>query len=227
MNFLKKVRENLRDPKKKSITLLCIYFIFFIFVFIVLNGGNDSQSEVAIPELDENSSVNSEISSYEYIYKLNINNQLIEVTGTLYNNEEVFDYQNKRYYKKDNTIYVLENELIELTQPIDIDVSKYSYKFIEELINNSEFIEKTTYKDQKEKTTYNINIQKYFELNNEQIDCNLVDCVNTVIPIIVESSNNIDNVLIDLSSYYGYTYTVEISYTNINNIQDLKISTLE
>ena len=37
MKFLKDIRENLKDPKKRSLTLLGFYALFFIFVFIVLN----------------------------------------------------------------------------------------------------------------------------------------------------------------------------------------------
>ena len=45
MKFIKVVRENLKNPKKKSLTLLVLYAIFFIFVFAVLH---------SVPTKDDN-----------------------------------------------------------------------------------------------------------------------------------------------------------------------------
>ena len=36
MEFFKNIRENLKDPKKKSLMLLGFYALFFVFVFLVL-----------------------------------------------------------------------------------------------------------------------------------------------------------------------------------------------
>ena len=204
MKFFKKIREYLKDPKKKSLTMLGIYAIFFIFVFIFINTGNSSTPDY-VPEDTTN-----EINNYEYIYKINNNEIINEITGTYKNNEDSFNYNGLNYIKKENTIY-LNNAPVTL----DFDIDRYKYNNIELLIENSD--SKTTYKESN-KVIYNINVNKYYTLLNEVNNCNIIDCTNIEIPITVESSGNIDYVLIDLSNYYGYKYTIEINYNNINKV---------
>ena len=44
MKYFNKMKEFLKDPKKKSLTLLGIYALFFIFVFAVTSGGGNSST---------------------------------------------------------------------------------------------------------------------------------------------------------------------------------------
>ncbi|MBQ9071648.1 MAG: hypothetical protein IJY25_00625 [Bacilli bacterium] len=212
MNFIKSIRENLKDPKKKALTQLGIYLVFFIFVFAVLSGSNPPTENYIEEEIPVG------INSYEYIYKINNNGVLLEVNGTLTDTEEIFNYNGLQYSKIGNVVY-LNNEIV--TEIFNTDL--YKYNNIETLIEKSEFIEKTTYKDNNEKTTYNISMDKYFSVINEINNCTNIDCTVINSNIVVESSDNINKVTIDLTNYYGYLYTIEINYNNINNIE--KIST--
>ena len=65
---------------------------------------------------------------------------------------------------------------------------------------------------------YNINVNKFLTLLNEVNNCNNIDCSYINVSIAVESNDYINNVLIDLSNYYGYKYTIEIIYKNINGV---------
>ena len=40
MNYLKELKEKLKDPKKKAFAQFALYGIFFIIVFVLLSGGN-------------------------------------------------------------------------------------------------------------------------------------------------------------------------------------------
>ena len=206
MNFIKKVIENLKDPKKKALTQLGLYGIFFVFVFILLSGGNSTPTTY-IPE-----ETTDTVSNYEYIYKINNNEIINQITGTLKNNEDTFNYNGLNYTKKEGIIYLNNAQVSNL----DFDIDRYKYEKIELLIENSD--SKTTYKDSK-KTVYNINVSKYFTLLNEVNNCGVIDCSLITIPITVETNNYINYVVIDLSNYYGHKYTVEINYNNINAIQ--------
>lgn len=205
MNFLSKIKDNLKDPKKKAITKLSIYVIFFVIVFILIGLGGNSEAPSYIPE--ENTSA---ISSYEYIYKINNNEVINEITGTLNNNIDVFNYNGLNYIKKEGNIY-LNNNVVN----IDFDIDKYKYDKIQVLIENSD--SKTTYTDSN-KIVYNMNVNEYFTLLNELNDCSVIDCTIINVPITIESDDYISYVLIDLSNYYGYKYTIEINYKNINKI---------
>jgi len=205
MNFIKKVRENLKDPKKKALTQLALYAIFFVFVFILIGMGNNSNISNYVPE-----ETNKEVTNYEYIYKVNNNEIINQITGTLNNNEDIFNYNGLNYVKKEGVTY-LNNTPVTL----DFDVDRYKYKNIELLIQNAD--SKTTYTDSS-KVVYNMNIVEYFTLLNETNNCSIIDCTIINVPITVEEENHINHVLIDLSNYYGHKYIVEINYNNINKI---------
>lgn len=223
VEIIKKIRLGLKNPKTKSLTLLGIYSLFFIFVFVVLNMSKNNTLNTS--SISENESVDDKtVSSYEYAININNNNLLTTISGTYSNNEEIFNFNNNKYYVKDDIVYILDNG-VKTPVNLDINIKNYRYDKLEEIIKNSKFIEKTVYNDDREKSTYNIDIKKYFELLNQNIDCNIVNC-NIVIPITVEAKENINKVILDFNSYFNYNYIIEINYSNINNIKELKISTL-
>ena len=199
-----KIKEFMGDPKKKALTQLALYGIFFIFVFMFINAGSSSTTDY-IPSETTNT-----VSSYEYIYKINNNEIIEEITGTLQNNEDVFNYKGINYNKKEDIIY-LNNEPITL----DFDIDKYKYDKIELLTLNSD--SKTTYTDNN-KVVYNMSMKEYFTLLNENNNCENMDCTLINALITVESDDYINHVIIDLSNYYGYKYNIEIHYNNINKI---------
>ena len=67
MNFFRSIKESLKDPKKKSITLLVFYLIFFIIVFILF-GISDSKKNNYVPISKEENKIEKE----EYFYKYSI-----------------------------------------------------------------------------------------------------------------------------------------------------------
>ena len=205
MNFIKTVREWLKDPKKKALTQLGLYAVFFIFVFILIGMGGNSSTPDYIKE-----DTNKEVTNYEYIYKINNNEVIQNITGTLNNSEDIFNYNGLNYVKKEGVIYLNNTPIT-----IDFDIDRYKYKSIELLIENAD--SKTTYTDSK-KIVYNMNVVEYFTLLNEVNNCNILDCSIISVPITVEEDNYISHVIIDLSNYYGYKYIVEINYNNINKI---------
>lgn len=208
MNYFNKTKEFLKDPKKKSLTLLGIYAIFFIFVFAVTSSGTSSTPNYSPESKEKNIDTTS---SYEYIYKINNNEVINEINGTYNNEEDTFNYNGLNYIKKDGIIY-LNNTPVD---NLDFDIDRYKYNNMELLIENSD--SKTTYKDSN-KIVYTMNVNEYFTLLNESNNCSNIDCTIIEIPITVESDDYINHVIIDLSNYYGYKYIIEINYNNINKI---------
>lgn len=205
MEFIRKVREWLKDPKKKALTQLGLYAVFFIFVFILIGMGGNSSTSNYIKE-----DTNKEVTNYEYIYKINNNEVINEIVGTLNNSEDTFNYNGLNYVKKEGVIYLNNTPIT-----IDFDIDRYKYKNIELLIQNAD--SKTTYTDSK-KIVYNMNVVEYFTLLNEVNNCSVIDCTIISVPITVEKDDYISYVSIDLSNYYGHKYIVEINYNNINKI---------
>ena len=205
MEFIRKVREWLKDPKKKALTQLGLYAVFFIFVFILIGMGGNSSTPDYIKE-----ATNKEVTNYEYIYKINNNEVINEIVGTLNNSEDTFNYNGLNYVKKEGVTYLNNTPVT-----IDFDIDRYKYKNIELLIQNAD--SKTTYTDSK-KIVYNMNVVEYFTLLNEVNNCSVIDCTIISVPITVEKDDYISYVSIDLSNYYGHKYIVEINYNNINKI---------
>ena len=204
MNLFNKVKEGLKDPKTNALTKLGLYGIFFIIVFIVFASSN-TNTPTYIPE--ENNDV---VSSYSYIYKINNNEVINEVTGTLKNNKDTFNYNGLNYTKENGVVYFNNT-----ATNIDFDVDKYKYEKIELLIENSD--SKTTYNDSN-KVVYNIGVSKYFNILNETNNCNVLDCSLIQVQITIETDTYINNVLIDLTNNYGYKNIIEKNYNNINNV---------
>lgn len=205
---IKMIRENLKDPKKKALTQLAIYAVFFAFVFIFIGVSESSSNSNYTDYVKEEKK--DKISNYEYVYNINNNGIINQIVGTLKEDEESFNYNNLNYIKKEDIIY-LNNTPVTL----DFDVDRYKYEQIKLLIKNSD--SKTTYTDS-EKIVYNMNVIEYFTLLNELSNCGIVDCTYVNISMTVESDEYINHVLIDLSNYYGYKYIIEINYNNINKI---------
>ena len=201
MEYIRKIKEFLKNSKNKSLTLLGVYAIFFIFVFANIS----SKSSTSVDYIEKEP---TSIKNYEYTYKINDNENIMEIKGTINDNENIFNYNNLNYVKKNGIIYLNNNQV----DNFNFDADRYKYENIELLIENSD--SKTTYKDNT-KIVYTISSNEYFGLlnNTENIEINEI-----MISIAVESDEFINSVIIDLSNYYGYKYMVEINYSNINVI---------
>ncbi len=215
-NFIKKIKEFKKDPKKRSLYLLIVYGIFFIIVFIYIKSGQpsntpikyDNNSQTANENI-ENSQNKKEISNYEYTYEINKDNNLLKISGTYYDNKDNFkldseDYNIKDYYIYSNTT----NELI-----VEFPISRLSYNEIEKLLNNFDYNSKTEYKDGNISYEYIINNKDYKTFINDSND------IDGNIKIIVNKKDYIEKLEIDLSEYYNIeNYKIIINYANINNI---------
>ena len=190
MKFFRSIKENLKDPKKRSITLLVIYAVFFAFVILLIRTGDKA---VYNPVNNESDDI---IESYEFRYIINDNINKEEISGIW-----------------DGSTYSLTNG-----EEINFEIEMFSYWNIEKLIDNSEFVKKTTYKDGKEETIYNIQVKEYFELLNIDNECLENSCNDITVDISVQSLDYIESVTIDLKNYYSYDYNINITYSNINNI---------
>lgn len=136
---------------------------------------------------------------------------VISVSNNNYSNYNYQDEINKNDEIKvsyDYIVTVNDNDNIYM-----ISDSQYSYDNINRLLNISEYIEKTIYRDNSEKIIYNIKLDKYFEFFNIDDMCNEYDCTNIDLIITVYKYDYINKVNIDLSNYYEYNYNINIEYS--------------
>lgn len=199
MKFLKEIKEKLKNPKTRSLTLLGIYAVFFIFVFALIRSGES----ISVVEEDNIIDVEDKKLSYSYKYTIYDNEDIIEVSGVHYDNVDKFFYNDVEYEKIGKYFY--SND-----EMVDLDIDYYGYDILESLIGNSDSM--TKYKDD-DTVLYSINSSKYFDLFDKQLDCEIDDCLSDIL-LRVDKGEYINNVEIDLSNYFKYNYSVVIEYSN-------------
>lgn len=200
--YLNKFKKFRKDPKKRSISLLIIYGIFFIFVFIYVRGYNPVNSNIV-------STSKSSISNYEYSIDFNINNEVISFDGIYLDSQNKLNIDSK---------YMINNNIISYNNiniSYDFIINKLNYNSINKFIDSYEYESKTEYKDTNIKYEYiinNVDIALYLNEENRYEG-------NTNITIY--KKDYINEVVIDLSSYYNSNYVINIKYNNINNISNI------
>ena len=221
MNYIKQTKEFLKDPKKKAITQLAIYGVFFIFVFILINSSGNRVTTPIIEESKTPTEYYADMTSYDYKVTYTNIDKVDIIEGTYYNNTSLFDYNNLKYYYED-MLYVINNNSYILSS-IEYDVTKIFNNNLHTIFENLNEESKTTYKDGKVITNYTLDsniIYKYL-YNMESTYANLVSVS------ITESENVITNITIDLNNLGLYLNKIEIEYNNINNIESLDVHTIE
>lgn len=225
MNFLK--NRNKAYTKNKSIVMLVIYGVFFIFVFIIIAIGNSNVNssktyEDYIKEDDQKEEqIDNIVTNYEYNYKITDNTNTVEVSGTKTKEKEIFTYNGISYNKQNNNIYLNDGTNTLVTDNI-FNTDLYSYEYMDNFFKEKNTKEKTTYEDGKVKEIYSINSKEYFDYIKED-KCTNVDCTNINIDVTINknSKEQIEKIIINLTNYYKYNYIIELNYTNINNIKEV------
>lgn len=220
MEFLRKVRENLKDPKKKSLTLLGIYFVFFVFVFIVLSGA-DNTSTSSIPEETNVSVMDNykDMESYQYKFSYTDNGLINVIEGTYYNNTSLFNYKTNKYYLENNLLYIIDNDSYYISN-IEYDVTKLFSSNLYSILTDLTEESITTYNDGTREINYTMDANKFYNYY-----FNVESSYQTVISLKVkEVDNNITNIVFDLTNLNISLNKVEIEYSNINNIKNLEFN---
>lgn len=218
--YYKKIKEFLADPKKKSLTLVVIYAIFFAFVFLYIYSYKTINTSVENNDeniVDEEKEQSKDVNSYEFNYEINIDDNIIYIEGTYYNKQQLLKTDNKKYYIKNEITYLYDEQLVETT--IDYPINNIEYNKLYNLISTIDYESKTEYKDESIKYEYIISNEDYANYYNEE------SLYEGNIYITVYENNFINQVDIDLSSYYNMNkYIISINYNNINNINNLDIN---
>ncbi|MDO4962762.1 MAG: hypothetical protein Q4E75_01495 [bacterium] len=184
----------------------------------MLNTSKDtSNSYIDSNNTTDNTNKNEVVESYNYKINYKKNNLDNIIEGTYYNGISIFTYNNsKYYYDSTNTYLIFDNYYTKAS--LEYDITKIFY--IKEFLNNLIIQSTTTYLDNSKQITYlasTNDLMKY--LFN---DSNNYTTTNEI--IVKENNDNIEKITIDLNNLNLELKVIEIEYSNINNITDLKFN---
>lgn len=205
-NFFHTLKVLWKNPKFKGVVQIIFWVIFFVIVAIIFRTTEKSQKQAS--EIIENEQ-NEEVVSYEYEYQYSDNLNTIIISGTYYDKKEVFYFNNNKYYFVDNIYY---NALDKTVTNFDYAFNEWNYNSIKNIMDNNSYSNKTSYKSGNIKYEYTINnliYNNYYGTNYQ----------NDIVIYITVKENKIVDAIIN----YGFA-SVTISYTNINEIDDLDIN---
>ena len=191
MKYLKLIRENLKDPKKKSLTLIGIYLVFFIAVFALIQTGEEYEKpiqNISEKKQEESTIIENQDLDYEYAITIYDNESMYKINGLFA--DEMFD-------------------VVYSDAPEDFNYMDYKYELLEDIEENSD--SETKYRNSNV-INYKISCDKYFELINKSNYCEFNDC-SMLISVDIDKSDNLSKIKVDLTPYYGYEYKIDIEYS--------------
>ena len=141
-----------------------------------------------------------------YIYTENDN--VINISGTHYDNKEKFTLNGVSYYSISDKYY---NALTNVEVNIDYAIDEWSYNNIKNITDNNPYSNLTKFKAGIEKYEYNISKEIYNKYYNRTYPNDIIITINKTDSNIIEATIN-----------YGFG-SVSIKYTNINEIENLDI----
>jgi len=159
------IKEFLQDKQKRSILILALYFIFFIFLTVSIRTGHGNGKPVERESLSDliNKSQAVEkvqLNSFEYEYKIMKDSSLYTYTGKHYYAKEQFQFDNNTYFKDSDKYYkklTEENGWEETVNPYVY--SEYlNFDKINEILSKSEYESTTNYKDNTTSISYKMYI---------------------------------------------------------------------
>lgn len=218
MKYIKNMREALKDPKKKALTQLGLYAIFFAFVFILVGLSNTVPSDVVVEEYKTPKKNYEDMVSYNYKIIYTSMDRIDVIEGAYYNSTSLFTYNNLRYYYEDY-LYVINDNSYALSS-IEYNIAKIFNKNLFTIFNELEEVSTTTYKNGMIMTDYKIDSNKIYNYLFDEGST----YSNTTNISITEKENVITSIVLDLTNLGLNLNKIEIEYTNIDNIENLNFN---
>lgn len=223
--IVEKIKEIYKLPRGKAILFFSFYFVLFAILIIVirLNIGKEFTGEYEEgikSSLDVSSVTNN---NYHFKYKVIVDDKENIFEGDKLKEEELFSFNNKEYYKKENKFYTTEDGK-ETSNPY-IFKEFLDSEMLEKIVSNSYLEYETNYQSGQTKYNFLVSSNTLNELiNNENTD--IEEKPNTI-TISVEE-DNINSIIYHLDSYClnrkscKKSLEIELEFENIGEIKKIK-----
>lgn len=203
LNFLKEAWHNERG---RAIITLCLWILFFIICFGLLNYGNSSS----------NSTLEQRFDNYEYYMELTINNKRYNIEGIRYQEKELIEIEelNKEYI----------NDFSNIKELYNLDLKYLRLETIKNNVENATSKREVTYTDGSFKVFYEIKASEFLisdsdnYINDELINLDVKYKNNIISNVNVDLTNKMKKINKNITNY-----KIDIIYTNIGNIKDFEL----
>lgn len=222
-NYVKKFLELWNTPRYRSLIILGLYFIFFVFVIATIRSGYKNNTTTSVTKKD----VLEEYRLLDnYQYKMTIETDTNKtLIGQVYKDKQTFTYNNENYYISYGKVYIKNDTYEEIDMPLlDFDVWRFTPTFITNLRLSGKLDATTEYADKSISKTYLVPIKVYRD-NYYDIDYEsgvVSDLEESIKLTIYQNDTKVTKVELDLTSVYSnedtsdshYFVTIEYEFEN-------------
>ncbi len=230
-NFIENINEINSTTKGKALLFFLAFILFLVFIGIFSRTVGTTNPEEYYNTVTNDSSWNSLLdANYRYKYKINLDGVETIIEGKIKETTETFTIttgeDKKDYYRSlDSFLINTDGTWIRCDNPNSF------YKFtnidyVDKLIKNSTFTNKTDYESGKVIYNFTISTNKI----NELLDGNVTEFEDdqSEVEVIFKADNSIDHVNFKFSNYCHTigtctnNFDVKLEYYDIGDIEDIK-----
>ena len=225
--LIEMIKELKKNTKSKALLFFGFYFVFFIIVIMLIRLGPKS----GLKNYEKNNNPNYfsfgvlNSRNYHFNYNVNLDGNKYIYVGDKYSYSELFEYNDKKYYRENDVYYVLDNTWNKCDMPYINDLLVNSDNLIE-LIRSSYYESSTTFNSGE--SVYNFllssnSINKI--LYNKDTD---IDEVPNKIIVTLDLNKNIKKIELNLDNYCvnsdlcDNNFKLELEYSEYGEIGEIK-----
>lgn len=212
--YVQKYKELRANPKTRSLISLGFWMIFLVVAVLLVRSTMSSNEIQSEPVKDEV----LEVTNYEFTYRDNLKT----IFGEVYDDRMIFYFNNGKYYKNGNGIYLVNENSLEV-QDMNISELNLTFSVIDDLVSQVNAIEDNGVK------TYLVPLSNFIRAYEGNESEDLTEATNYNVTIqTYEKDGVVYMVKLDLSNYYLFrslpdTGIITINYYNVNKLNDFSL----
>ena len=212
--YVQKYKELRANPKTRSLISLGFWMIFLVVAVLLVRSTMSSNEIQSEPVKDEV----LEVTNYEFTYRDNLKT----IFGEVYDDRMIFCFNNGKYYKNGNGIYLVNENSLEV-QDMNVSELNLTFSVIDDLVSQVNATEDNGVK------TYLVPLSNFIRTYEGNESEDLTEAMNYNVTIqAYEKDGVVYMVKLDLSNYYLFrslpdTGIITINYYNVNKLNDFSL----
>lgn len=212
--YVQKYKELRANPKTRSLISLGFWMLFLVVAVLLVRSTMSSNEIQSEPVKDEV----LEVTNYEFTYRDNLKT----IFGEVYDDRMIFYFNNGKYYKNGNGIYLVNENSLEV-QDMNVSELNLTFSVIDDLVSQVNATEDNGVK------TYLVPLSNFIRAYEGNESEDLTEATNYNVTIqTYEKDGVVYMVKLDLSNYYLFRGLpdmgiITINYYNVNKLNDFSL----